>query len=352
MLFEYITKTGQSAKIEAADAKEALAKATNIDPHSGVSLSVNQVDNSKRNLDPLPPTTPVEKSLPPTSTNTTSRLLEFSSALDTATKIAQKKRLDFQSNILKQGVAPGVRSASDFSGVLSSIDNQDQSFVKPLVDTALDVAKTSGADITAVAKSATLGNAPDSVISKIIAAPDLASALILAKPYIKDDQSGGTTKFTTTQLNSGAANAGVTPDEFKGFDDNTKNIFINGDLNSSKKLLDKEIENGATQDEIASGLTDLKLPPKVHEYLTKYAAQKLEENKPTSPEDQKKTIVQTLKDLETSGYARDEAESTIRNALTDDGKTTLPETIDTIIGDAVVEVFGQSFWQKILPGGR
>lgn len=291
-----------------------------------------------------------EKTLP-APTGQTSRLLQFSSALNTATDIAKKKRLDFQANVLKQGVPSAARSASDFTGVLSGINAQDESFVKPIVNTALDIAKSSGDDVTAIAKTAAQNGAPEAVIRHISDATNATDALVRAGQYVqkaKDD----TGVFTESQLNKGAATVGVDLATFKGYDETTKNVFINGDLNSSKKLIDNEIENGSTEDDITSGISDLGLPTAVHDYLLKYAKSKLEDNKPPTPEETKKSIAQTLKDLQTQGYTRDEAEQTVRDSLTDNGKSTIPDAIDTAIGDALSEVYGRTFWEKVTPGGR
>lgn len=222
MLFEYVTKGGQIAKVEAKSAEEALAKATNKASDSGVMLSTNQVDNGSKALPPLPPTktvTPAEKTLPPTK-DTTSRLLQFSSALDTATKIAQKKRLDFQSGVLRQGVAPGVRSASDFSGLLSGINRVDQNFVEPLVDTAVGIAKSDMSnktnDFDSIAKTAAQNGAPKNVIDTILGSGSLSDALVAAGEYIRNKSSidtppseksinSGSLKFTPRDISIGAS---------------------------------------------------------------------------------------------------------------------------------------------------
>lgn len=171
------------------------------------------------------------------------------------------------------------------------------------------------------------------------------------KVVIPENVSGKTT-FSQTQINSGAGKAGVAPEIFKTYDDATKNVFINGDLNGSKKIIDGEIKNGTSADDIISGLKDLQLPEKVQDYLTTYAQGQLDNNKPLTVEDQKTSITQTLKDLQTSGYARGEAEDTIRKELSDSGKTTIPSSIDKVIKDSVVSVYGRTFWDKILPGGE
>lgn len=225
MIFEYVTKGGQIAKVEAKSAEEALVKATNKAPDSGVMLSTNQVDSGDKTLDPLPPLNPKinavenfkEKTLPPTK-DTTSRLLQFSSALDTATKIAQKKRLDFQSGVLKQGVAPGVRSASDFSGLLSGLNRVDQNFVEPLVDTAIGIAKsdmtTKEDNFDSIAKTAAQNGAPKNVIDTILGSVNLSDALVAAGEYIRNKTTtppeekvlnSGKLQFTPSDISTGAS---------------------------------------------------------------------------------------------------------------------------------------------------
>lgn len=156
--------------------------------------------------------TPTEKNLPSTG-GQTSRLLQFSSALNTATTIAQKKRLEFQSQILNNGVKPGVRGASDFTSLLSSVDNTDQSFIKPIVSTALDVAKSAGDDVTAIAKAAAQNGAPETVINDITSSENAGEALIKAGKYIQTKTAGdgadkklysGTLEFTPTDVSEGS----------------------------------------------------------------------------------------------------------------------------------------------------
>lgn len=213
MLFEYITKSGQLARIDAKDSNDALSKATNIAPDSGVALSVNQTDATNKPLNPLPPVdNPQEKSLP--ETNPTSRLLQFSSVLDQAVNIAKKKRLDYQSNILKKGVAPGVRSASDFTDILSGLNSVDSGISKPIVDTALDLAKSNAGDISSIAKSAAQGGAPKQILDKILSATDMSTALSFASPYIKDKPTvpptekpkySGKLEYTGADISEGAS---------------------------------------------------------------------------------------------------------------------------------------------------
>lgn len=76
---------------------------------------------------------------------------------------------------------------------------------------------------------------------------------------------------------------------------------------------------------------------------------------PPTPDEIKnkvKTVLSANKEI----YARDEAkaaaEQQLKDALQLGKDDELPQSYQIAIDDAVVEVYGQSFWQKIFPGGR
>ena len=163
---------------------------------------------------------------------------------------------------------------------------------------------------------------------------------------------GGTKRFTQTQLNDGAANASVDYDTFLSYNDDTKNVFINGDIKGTKKILSDALEGGESVDDVLKTLSDLNLPQAAEDYFKKYIDSVKGDFAPLTPEQQKETFSSTLSDLKTQGYNRDEAYDAVINELTDGGKTTIPEEWEKTIKDSLAEVYGRTIWQKIWPGGR
>lgn len=81
----------------------------------------------------------------------------------------------------------------------------------------------------------------------------------------------GSKTFTQTQVNKGAAVAGVPLATFSSYDDDSKNTFINGDISGAKKSIDAAVANKATIADLTSGIQDMKLPKQVEQYLIDYA---------------------------------------------------------------------------------
>jgi len=73
---------------------------------------------------------------------------------------------------------------------------------------------------------------------------------------------------------------------------------------------------------------------------------------PATPEEVEKKIVSTLQGVQ-STYTRSEAEDLARANLEKAlGVDSLPASFETALQDALVEVYGRTFWQAVLPGGR
>jgi hypothetical protein len=61
------------------------------------------------------------------------------------------------------------------------------------------------------------------------------------------------------------------------------------------------------------------------------------------------TTLSGIKDVYTRGEAEDLARTNLESAL---GTKNLPATYENAIQDALVDVYGRTFWQSIIPGGR
>lgn len=230
------------------------------------------------------------------------------------------------------------------------------------VERELDEKKSLLADIGQIQLEAAANGAPASVIVSIGKAGDTTQAISAAGKYIglydrmkAEDSMGGAggVSFSDTQIANGAAAAGVPLSTFQGFDKDTQNFFINGDLSGSKKTIDAAFtDEGATLEEVQGAIREMKLPAQGETYLMQYAEQSAKDNAPLTPEQTTQTLVSSLQSLQTSGYSRGEAADAVRGQLTDNGKSELPKSLEKSIEDALVSVYGRTFWQKVLPFGR
>lgn len=222
--------------------------------------------------------------------------------------------------------------------------------------------------IGAIQLEAAKNGAPPSVITSIGSSEDVTKAIAAGGSYIglydrmnaeslmnsrKDSGTSDNITFSDTQIANGAAAAGVPLETFTAYDKDTQNFFINGDLNGAKKSIDTAFtDEGASLEAVQTEIKGMGLPAAGQQYLLQYAEQASTANKALTPEETTQTLVSSLTDLKTGGYSRTEAYDAVTNTLTDAGKTTLPKSLKNSIEDALVSVYGQTFWQKWIPGGR
>lgn len=150
---------------------------------------------------------------------------------------------------------------------------------------------------------------------------------------------GDGTAFTTSQINTGAAHAGVPLATFKGYDQDTQNVFINGNVDGTKKTIDTAFTNGGDLDSVTASIKEMGLPQGVEDYFTKYATAQAAVNAPLTPDQQKSTISSVITDLKTSEYTRDEAKAAVLDKMTNGGKTTLPAALQKVVDDSLDEVY-------------
>ena len=91
---------------------------------------------------------------------------------------------------------------------------------------------------------------------------------------------GGSDVFTDTQVNKGAANAGVGRDAFLSFSEDAQNFFINTNVNSSKKEIDDAFADGASIEEVNTAIDDLGAPTEVADFLKRHAQTSQGKNAP------------------------------------------------------------------------
>lgn len=237
------------------------------------------------------------------------------------------------------------------------------------VETELADKKQRLSEIGNIQLEAAQNGAPASVITAIGRSEDTTSAITSAGRYINPQTmgggsgggsgSGGGINFTNTQVAKGAQNAGMTISQFQGLDEETKNFFVNGDLSGSKATIDDAfLTKGASLDDVKATIQSMPgLSPQAQQYLIQYAEQS--GNAPLSPEQEKAQNINDLTDLKAQGYKRGEAYDEILKTYTTTDKgepITIPKgalnKIKSDIEDALVSVYGQTFLQRWIPGGR
>lgn len=215
-------------------------------------------------------------------------------------------------------------------------------------------AKALRTDVNNVLLEAAKNGAPPSLLTKIGNSQTATAAISTAGGYIglldrekaqqdlTNGANGGTT-FSKSQINNGAATAGIPLSTFQGFDADTKNFFINGDIGGAKKSIDSAFSTqNASLTEVNSTIDSMGLPKAGADYLKKYAAESIKTNAPQTPAGR-------ITELQTQGYSRKEAEQTATDELSNGGKITLPAVIKTQISDGLDAAYGKqkSLWQKI-----
>lgn len=259
------------------------------------------------------------------------------------------------------------RNESKLSDLQKTQLQQETDIVKQQLEETTDRLQ----EIGAIQLEAAANGAPAEVITRIGAAQDTTAAINAAGRYIGllDRQreqrlsggagGGGSYDFTDTQIAKGAAAAGVTLEEFQGYDPDTQNFFING-VNDAEKAVDEEFEGGASLEDIQAGIGAAGLSQGAIDHLNKYANEVYDNNyRVLTPEEQYSDMVGALSTYRDEGYSRDEAyDAEYLFQTTDDkGKDLgLPKSqkkkIEKNIKDALVDVYGQTFWQSLWPGGR
>lgn len=156
----------------------------------------------------------------------------------------------------------------------------------------------------------------------------------------RDTNGAGGGTFTTTQINSGAAKAGVPVDVFRGWSADAKNAFINGNPEGTKKSIDDALATGSVAD-VQTAIDEMDLPTEVKTYFKNYAAGN--DTGESSLDKRTGAFADTFTDLMNQGYDRNEALDEVTSEWTDGGKSPLTKVDDRIIHDALTKIYGGVF---------
>lgn len=77
-------------------------------------------------------------------------------------------------------------------------------------------------------------------------------------------------KFTSTQLNKGMTEAGMTKEEFLGLDELSQRIFVFGDIAGAKEDITAELERRTAKDLLKTEIDGMDIPDSVKAILNKY----------------------------------------------------------------------------------
>lgn len=114
-------------------------------------------------------------------------------------------------------------------------------------------AKDTRSKIGDIQLDAAKNGAPVSVIKAIAAAQTPEDAIAASGGFLKTPAAAGAGTFTPSQENNGAANAGVSIADFKNFDADTKNYFING-YSQFETMLKQHDDGTLSDDQVAQNI--------------------------------------------------------------------------------------------------
>ena len=145
MLFQYVDRKGELRTVEAASAAEAMTKAKDIDPKSGVAeVRGQQKQRTERDLPAMDKT--ATRDLPQDSAKSAGRLTSLTAALTHAVDLGRKKR-----NRLLQGVVGsqfgGTLRASGFADILDAAGKVSDRTFETILDTYNQSLETGNPDV-------------------------------------------------------------------------------------------------------------------------------------------------------------------------------------------------------------
>lgn len=209
------------------------------------------------------------------------------------------------------------------------------------------------ADVSKVQLAAAQNGAPASIIVAIGKAQDVGSAIAASGGFLNDKTGGGSSgvTFSDTQVANGAAAAGVPLSTFQGFDEDTKNFFINGDISGAQSSIDAAFsDEGASLSEVQSSIKEMGLPAQGEQFLLQYAEKSAKANSYTLDDfasDAESSFLQQLN----AGKSRAAAWDSVFKDFNEEAPITAEEKKK--MTEVVDKVYGQRTWlSKILPGGN
>lgn len=178
----------------------------------------------------------------------TALMTAYQGNIDTATKLAQQS-VDFKYAPIENQIKVLQQQLNIAKDAMDTADSKNATIIGKLLDIKMSQitdAKTNDKTLQTIGVQAASGGAPLSAVKAALASGDAVTAATQLAKWLKGPtesiSSGSGATFTSTQLNSGAANAGMGIADFKGLDADTQNYFIN---NSSQiKDIQSKLSSG------------------------------------------------------------------------------------------------------------
>jgi len=276
---------------------------------------------------------------------------------------AEKRRGASVSDIYKTGVYGQVESQQSIGDVLESLRGERETLLTNRTDFIQKLALNSPETLNALG-----GKGIDSILNGSEITPEMYQTIgdavqTVVKPTAGELDQAEIDKATQLLTNSGQrdyvsqgyydqvkAGSTISPTEFdKRFEylvqdkKGTSGFGVaNQIISDSPKATDEELKVALLEarKELGLSVTDINA---LIDNRTEAAI---------SPEETTKELVESAKGLKAAGYGRSEAAEYIEYVATDNGKTSMPNYYSKALKDAIATVYGKTFFQKVIPGGR
>lgn len=199
--------------------------------------------------------------------------------IDTATKLVQQS-ITLKYQPITDEITALQTQLSAAKDSMTTEDSKTADIVSALLDyqkTQITTQQDNDTKVQTLAVTAASNGAPLSVVNAIKNSPDPVSAAQAGAKYLGSTSpiyngggTGGATSFTTTQINKGASNAGISTSDFNGLDPEVKNFFVNNATGvTAFHTLLTGVANGSqnSQDAISTVNSSATLPASVKTYL-------------------------------------------------------------------------------------
>lgn len=190
--------------------------------------------------------------------------------VDSATKLATQA-VDTKYSALQNQIQVLQTQLGLSKDTLTGAQSSQANVIKELLDLQseqLTKQQDTQTKIQTLAITAASNGAPLNVVRQIQASTDPVAAAGIGSEWVGSKSAqgpqgaGSTNTFTTTQLNKGAANSGISISDFKGLDADSQNYFINtfGSSQLEKDIAAMGTSSGKTPQQIADAVASSNLP--------------------------------------------------------------------------------------------
>lgn len=194
-----------------------------------------------------------------------------------AEKQAYERKQDYFNNVIKM-----QEYYEKLNKPINQANEADQAQMLAWMEDAPSIIKTLGLKPSDIL----LGNVKyGEIMAAYFDSPEYEKSLKDTPKKVSDpNPNNGGGNFTNTQINTGAANAGVNIADFKKYDEDTKNFFVYT-VKNAKGILDENIENGSSNEELHNDINAQAVSQIVKDYLNAYVDKQLPPEEEEEDED-------------------------------------------------------------------